>query len=139
MYSSQQISPSASHLPTLASCSLGLPPPLIFLSLPFSSLILPMSKLVQQVAPGTSCCQSFITFFVSPYLAMLSPNLILTIAIFILLLSPTLSPVLSRSFGFEAFDSYYKSNTCINYSLALNTLHLQKVNEVFFPVKKYTL
>lgn len=67
---------------------------------------------------------------------MLLLNLILTIAIFILVLSPTLSSVPSHSFGFEAFDSYYKSNDN-NYSLAWSIVPLQKVNEIFFsPVKR---
>ena len=139
MCSSQQTNPSASHLPTLASCSPGLPPPLVFLSLPFFSLSLPMSEPVHQVTPGASYSSSFLNFFLSPSLVMLSLNFILTTAIFILLQSSTLSPVPSHSFGFEASDSYYKSNACINYSLALNILHLQKVNQIFFSVKKYTL
>lgn len=136
MYSSQQISPSASHLPTLASCSPGLPPPLVFLSVLFSSLSLPMSKFVQQMPAGARCSPSFTAFSLSPYLAMLSPNLILTIAIFILLLSPTLSPVPSHCSGFEAFNSYYKNNACINYSLVLNIYYIFKSWIRFFSQLK---
>lgn len=73
--------------------------------------------------------------FISSY-TELPPNLALTTAIFILLLNYNFFPVPFHSFGFEAFNSYHKINVCINYSLALNTVHLQKVNELFFLVEK---
>lgn len=119
-------------------CLLASSPGLLFsrttsiICFPFSTICQSQSPNVKLHPASPTWCQLFSKTFISPYPSELPPNLIHTTAIFILLLNCNFFPVPFHSFGFEAFNPYHKINACINYSLALNTLHLQKVNEMCF-------